>query len=234
MPTDDLPTLDRLIHDVRRAMVDAERRERRAAWPRRRRGSLTRHFAIAFAFLAVLVPSAVAVRAVIVNHTDVDIPAPSHPHVPANKIGPAVVVGEGHAKSAYWTLVARRCGDGPDAPIAIATVLGGRPRVGGIGVGACPTNAAAPFRTMSQSTSHVTVNWGLVPSDASHVALRLPTGKEVALPALPVPAAAAQAGGLPNVRYFVLVSAGAGALPLRMVVYDHFAHALYACAWGHC
>jgi hypothetical protein len=234
MHADDLPTLDRLTHEVRRAMVDAERRERQTAAPQRRWRSLTRHLAIALALLAVLVPSAVAVRAVIVNHSDVDVPAPSHPHVPASKLGPAVVVGEGRSRSAYWTLVARRCGDGLDAPIAIATILGEHPRVGGIGVRACPTNAAARFQTISQGTAEVTINWGLLPSEASHIVLRLATGKDVTLPALPIPTAAAQAGGLPNLRYFVLPSPGARALPIRMAVYDDLAHALYACSWGHC
>jgi hypothetical protein len=143
MPTD-LPALSRLTEDLVVAMHAADGRSAtRVRW----RGGA----AATAVLLALLVPSALAVRAVMTGGQVVDIPGmrgnlPGQP----KPTGATVAIDRGKVNGYSYTFAAQRCGTGSTISVATGFVLGG----GGSSADPCP---AHPRR---QPTLTTTSSWG--------------------------------------------------------------------------
>jgi hypothetical protein len=162
----DLPALERLTADVIAAMQAAERRRRRRwyrGWP------------LAFAILAISVPSAVALRVVAGGDRVVDVPGMRHGNGATRPSGPTVVLARGVVNSYPYTFVAQRCGQPPNLSIATGLAFGSDLAQAGGGFAVClaparPQPGLAVEWVWSPGQTWIT---GIVRGDARTVELSL-------------------------------------------------------------
>jgi hypothetical protein len=237
MPTD-LPALTRLTEDLVVAMHAAEERgSTRVRW----RGGA----AATAVLLALLVPSALAVRAVMTGGNAVHIPG-MRGNLPGQTkpTGPAVAIDRGKVNGYSYTFVAQRCGTGSTISVATGFVLGG----GGASADPCPAHPKTqPILTTSSSWSPgETWITGVVRDTVTSVDLtierqrRLRSGRHIAfdrervrIKTRPLDPQAVAQGNLPHdVRMYVLYRAHRSAVT-RAVARNAQGRAIATCA-GPC
>jgi hypothetical protein len=232
MPAE-LVALSRLTEDVIAAMHAAERPRPRHRW--------RRVPPLALALIALVVPSALAVRAVVGGDRVVDIPSMRHARPgAATPTGATVAIARGTVAGYPYTFAAARCGSG--STVSLITAFEMR---SGMGVNPTCPRPARPMRPLTGTwewSPGQTWFFGVVRHDVATVELsmvrqhRLADGRHVSsapvrlrVPTRPLDPAAVHQGNLPaHLRLFVVYRPYRAAFD-RIVARDHSGHVVATC-----